>query len=217
MVISRSEAGAERDGAIVEEALPPQEVLFDWRESWKELESRFGLESDECAIFVSVSDQTLYLIRDEGIVRTYPVSTSKYGIGNREGSKKTPVGTHRISKKIGRGVRFGTIFESRMNTGRVAAIYRDSTDTEEDLIATRILWLEGLVPGINRGHGVDSYERRIYIHGTHEEGLIGTPASNGCIRMRNRDVAELFDLVRKGTLVEIQPEFRDDRSASGGS
>ena len=91
-----------------------------------------------------------------------------------------------------------------INTRRIAEIYIDSTDLEEDPITTRIMWLEGLEAGINRGKGIDSYKRHIYIHGTPEGGLIGQPASHGCIRMRNKDVIELFDLVSKDTLVEIQ-------------
>ncbi|MFQ6092176.1 MAG: L,D-transpeptidase family protein, partial [bacterium] len=102
------------------------------------------------------------------------------------------------------GAKIGAIFKSGLNTGEIAKIYTDSTDVQEDLITSRIMWLEGLEAGINKGRDIDSYDRRIYIHGTPEEGLIGVPVSHGCIRMRNKDVIELFDLVSKGTLVEIQ-------------
>jgi len=134
----------------------------------------------------------------------YPISTSKYGVGSAEKSNKTPPGTHRIVEKIGESAKSGAVFKAGIDTGKVATTYSDATDIREDLITTRILWLKGLEPGINRGKGIDSYERHIYIHGTSEEGLIGTTASDGCIRMKNRDVLELFDLVPQGTLVEIQ-------------
>jgi len=144
------------------------------------------------------------LLKSEEVIRTYPVSTSKYGIGNKEGSNKTPLGTHRIYEKVGEGVKIGTIFKARISAGRIAKIYRDSTDVEQDFVITRIMCLEGLEPGINEGKGIDSRDRRIYLHGTPEEGLIGKPASHGCIRMKNDDVVELFDLVKIGTLVEIK-------------
>ena len=96
-----------------------------------------------------------------------------------------------------------TIFRSRANTGKVAKILTEPIDVEEDLVLTRILWLEGLEPGVNRGPGIDSKSRYIYIHGTNEEGLIGTPASHGCLRMKNDDVIDLFDRVPVGTEVWI--------------
>jgi hypothetical protein len=95
------------------------------------------------------------------------------------------------------------VFRSREDTGVIAPILTARVDVEEDLILTRILWLEGLEPGVNRGPGIDSRERYIYIHGTNEEGLIGTPASHGCVRMRNQDVVTLFDLLPVGAEVEI--------------
>jgi len=162
----------------------------------------------EYAITIDVSEQRLFLFdnipfHNAKLIRTYPVSTSKYGVGNEEYSKKTPLGTHSILEKIGEAARVGTIFESRENTGRIATIYTDTTDIEEELITTRILLLKGMVPGLNEGGGVDSYTRRIYIHGTPEEGLIGNPASNGCVRMRSEDIMELFDIVPRGALVCI--------------
>jgi len=172
--------------------------------SLSKLGARFGLKPDEFVLLVSVSRQELCLYRGEEVIKAYPVSTSKYGIGNEEGSNKTPLGTHRIYKKVGEGAPLGTIFKACINTGRIAKIYRDSTDVEEDFIITRIMCLEGLEPGVNKGEGIDSRDRRIYIHGTAEEGLIGKPASGGCVRMKNDDVVELFDLVKAGTLVEIK-------------
>jgi lipoprotein-anchoring transpeptidase ErfK/SrfK len=182
----------------------PQKGLVECKKPLEKLRRRFGLQTGEAALIVKVSEQELYLIKDERIVRSYPVSTSKYGTGNEEGSNKTPLGTHRIYKKVGEGVKIGTIFKACINTGRIAKVYHDTTDVEQDFVITRIMCLEGLEAGINKGEGIDSLERRIYLHGTPEEGLIGRPASHGCIRMKNDDVVELFDLVKIGTLVEIE-------------
>ena len=177
--------------------------LSEWKQSVRKLRSQFGLKPDDFAIIIDVSEQKLYLIKGEEIVRSYPVSTSKYGTGNKKGSNKTPLGTHIIAKKIGEGAKIGAIFKFRKNSGKIAEIYTDATDIQKDLITTRILWLKGIEPGVNQGEGIDSYNRCIYIHGTPEEGLIGRPASSGCIRMKNKDVIELFELVLQGTLVEI--------------
>jgi len=105
-----------------------------------------------------------------------------------------------IAQKIGDGAPLNTIFKSRKNTGKIADIDQQS---DEDYVTSRILWLKGLEPGHNAGPGVDSFARYIYIHGTHEENLIGQPASHGCIRMRNQDVLELFERVQEGTEVLI--------------
>jgi len=174
-----------------------------WKSSVRKLEERFGLKQDEYALVVSVKDQRMFLIRDRKCVRVYPVSTAGEGIGNKKGSNKTPPGTHCIAEKIGTGAAAGQIFKSCVNTGRVAEIYRDATDSPEDLITTRIMRLKGMEPGINRGKGIDSYNRFIYIHGTPEEGLIGKAVSHGCIRMKNDDIIGLFSLIPEGTLIEI--------------
>lgn len=157
--------------------------------------------TNEFIITIDVSKQKLFLFENGKLIRIYPVSTSKYGIGNEKNSRKTPLGTHFIAEKIGEGTNLGTIFESRENTGKIAEIHTDNTDTQEDFITTRILWLKGMELGV--GEGINSYNRYIYIHGTPEEGLIGTPTSHGCIRMKNKDIIELFDLVSQGTLVII--------------
>jgi hypothetical protein len=154
-------------------------------------------------IQVDISEQQLYLYcryRGNEVVKTYRVSTAKNGIGNRSGSGKTPLGRHLIKDKIGDGALLGTIFKARRNTGRIATMNQPGPD----FVTTRIMWLKGLEPGINAGRGIDSYKRYIYIHGTAEENKIGQPASHGCIRMYNREVIELFDLVTEGTLVDIQ-------------
>ena len=163
----------------------------------------FGYNDEQKAIFVKISEQRLYLLQNRHILASYSVSTSRHGTGNRAGSHKTPLGVHRIAEKIGDGCQAGEIIKARKPTGRLAAVVSEPRSAGQDMITTRILWLEGLEPGINRGMGVDSYERYIYIHGTPEEGLIGQPASIGCIRMQNADVIELFNAVDEGTLVQI--------------
>ncbi len=167
------------------------------------LQQKFGLKPGELFIVVDPSDQRLYVVENQTILKSYDVATSKYGIGNEYGSGKTPPGTHRIKEKFGDGARPGAIFKERRNTGKIAQIFKDKTDIPEDLVTTRILWLAGQERGINKGGRIDTQARYIYIHGTPEEGLIGAPASRGCIRMRNADVVELFELVPEGTLVEI--------------
>ncbi len=181
-----------------------------WGAQWKDrridpdtlLDTHFG-EEPEYRIKVFVSRQKIELYRDEEKLKSYPVSTSRYGTGSEAGSYKTPLGLHRIASKIGEDAPEATVFRGRVNQNRQVPIYEDDRRSDEDLVLTRILRLEGLEPGRNRGEGIDSYDRFIYIHGTQEEGLIGRPASRGCIRMKNRDVMELFDKVEEGTFVEI--------------
>jgi hypothetical protein len=141
-------------------------------------------------------------MQEDRVLRSYPVSTSKYGVGNKEGSNKTPLGTHCIVSKIGRNARCGEIIESRRRTGRIARV--KSVNVDKDVITTRILRLRGLEKGINKGVGIDSFKRNIYIHGTPAEHLIGKSASHGCIRMRNRDVIDLFARVKRSTVIEIK-------------
>ena len=155
-------------------------------------------------IIVDISEQRLYLYSNNDLIQSFPVSTSKYGEGQTENSFKTPLGLHEIKEKIGHKAPINTIFTARVNTNKRADVQIKQNDTEDDFVTSRILWLEGLEDGINRGLGVDSYNRYIYIHGTHEEGLIGQKASHGCIRMFNNDVIELFDIVSEGTKVQIR-------------
>ena len=157
------------------------------------------------SVKVVVSEQALYLYKGGEIVKTYPVSTSKYGTGNRLGSGKTPLGTHKVERKIGAEAPLYTIFRNRVNTKQLVAPNFSPRPSGKDFVTTRILWLRGLEPGVNKGGRIDSFRRCIYIHGTPDEGLIGSPASHGCIRMKNKDVAELFDAVPVGALVEILP------------
>lgn len=154
-------------------------------------------------IVVSVSDQKLHLFDSKKLVASYSVSTSKNGTGQLSGSYQTPLGLHQIKEKIGSGASPYAIFESRKNTGKLFS----TTDTQER-ITTRILWLDGLEQGFNRGENqdkkvVDSYKRYIYIHGTNHTEQIGKPASIGCIRMAPEDVIKLYPKVPTKTLVYI--------------
>jgi len=157
-------------------------------------------------IEVDISEQKLYIFctykqgqREE--MKVYPVSTSKYGIGNRSGSGKTPLGRHYIKQKIGYSAPKGMIFKARRSTGRIAIMNRRGAG---DLVTTRIMWLKGREWGKNLGRKIDSFKRYIYIHGTAEENKIGKPASHGCIRMYNSDVIDLFNKVKIGTDVFIR-------------
>tara|TARA_B100001029_G_C15063933_1_gene461543 strand:- start:938 stop:1471 length:534 start_codon:yes stop_codon:yes gene_type:complete len=156
------------------------------------------------SINIKISEQRLYLFMNENLVRSYPISSSAYGEGQLENSLMTPLGKHEIEEKIGKNVEKYHFFTSRIHVPQKANIIHDFIDTEDDLITTRIMWLSGLKDGFNKGTNVDSFKRYIYIHGTHEEGLIGTKASHGCIRMLNHDVLELFDLISEKTIVNIE-------------
>jgi len=155
-------------------------------------------------IEIDISKQRLFLLDNMKIVRSYPISSSKYGEGSTQNSFKTPLGNHVIREMIGNNAIKNTIFTSRINTKRQAEIIHDKAKSDNDYVTTRIMWLDGQEEGKNKGKGVDSYQRYIYIHGTHEEGLIGQKASHGCIRMFNSDVIELFNDVKKGTKVYIK-------------
>jgi len=145
-------------------------------------------------VHISIRDQRLTLKEGETLIRTYPVSTSRFGIGTEEGSLKTPIGRFRVAEKIGDGLPSDTVFQSR-----VPLKADDPLPPTEDLVMSRILWLDGLDE-----HNTNTRERFIYIHGTKHEDKIGNPASHGCVRMRNADVIELFDLVDVGAPVVIE-------------
>jgi hypothetical protein len=153
--------------------------------------------------------QRLYLWEDQPdpqdrqLIREYPVSTARNGLGEENGSYCTPRGRHRIAEKIGEGQPLHAVFKARVPTGEIWSPQLSASEPGRDWILTRILWLEGLEEGRNRGDGVDTHARYIYIHGTDEEHLLGTPASHGCFRMRNADVIELFKLSEVGTEVNI--------------
>jgi hypothetical protein len=145
---------------------------------------------------VSVRDQRLSLVQNGVPVKTYPISTSKFGLGDSPGSNKTPIGAMRVHQKVGSGVRSGTVFHGRRPTGEIVK----PNSPGRDPIVSRILWLEGAERSTKNAR-----DRYIYIHGTPEETTIGTPASYGCIRMRSKDVIDLYDRVTPGSLVVVKP------------
>jgi hypothetical protein len=158
----------------------------------------------ERRIRIDLGAQTLELLDGGGrVLASYRVSTSARGAGEREGSEQTPRGLHEIRAKIGAGAPLGAVFVERRPTGELCTRERVRAEPGRDWVLTRILWLRGLERGRNRCGDRDSMRRFIYIHGTPHEDSIGTPASHGCIRMRNADVVELFDRVEPGTRVEI--------------
>ncbi len=154
-------------------------------------------------LVVDIPAQCLHWVGGDGSCRRYPVSTARAGTGALEGSLRTPLGLHRVSERIGAGAALGAVFKGRRPTGDRAEILTAPVAAERDAVTTRILRLDGVDAGVNRGLGVDTQARYVYIHGTPEEGFIGRPASIGCIRMRNRDVVALFDRVAEGSPVVI--------------
>jgi lipoprotein-anchoring transpeptidase ErfK/SrfK len=155
-------------------------------------------------IVVSLAAQSLDLFDDQGrLLHRYQVSTSKNGPGERKDSYCTPRGRHLIRAKIGAGAAENAIFVGRRPTGEIYTPELGARNPGRDWMLSRILWLSGCEPGFNRLGGVDTMQRYIYIHGSPDAAAVGTPGSIGCIRMRNRDVIELFDLVAPGTEVEI--------------
>lgn len=152
-----------------------------------------GLAADGALLLVSAADQRLALIRAGEVRAHYPVSTSRRGLGSAQDSEQTPAGWHRVATWIGATARPGQVFVARRPTDQVLPPSAWRAAEGGDFVLTRILWLEGLEPGRNRGPGVDSNARFIYLHGTNQEQLLGQPASRGCIRLSNRDIMELFD------------------------
>jgi lipoprotein-anchoring transpeptidase ErfK/SrfK len=146
-------------------------------------------------ILISTVDQKMIVLRDGNRIAEYPVSTSKFGLGDQPGSNDTPLGRLKIKKKIGEKVPAGGVLKSRRFTGEVLAVDAPGRDP----IVTRILWLEG-----TERQNKNAYNRFIYIHGTPEERNLGTPASFGCIRMRSRDVIALYNIVGRGAVVIIE-------------
>jgi len=152
-------------------------------------------------LLVSVEHQVLALVRGAAVSRVWAVSTATVGLDNRDGSGGTPPGLHCIRRKIGTNAVSGTVFASREATGEIWT--PEAGPDDRDLILTRILTLDGLEDGLNRGPGVDSHARYIYIHGTNHPGRIGSPVSRGCVRMTSAHVRDLFELVEEGDPVVI--------------
>jgi L,D-transpeptidase catalytic domain len=153
-------------------------------------------------LIVNIAEQTISLFEKNEFAKKFPCSTSRFGIGQMEGSNRTPLGLHRIAEKTGAGERAGTVFKARKVVGHTS-----QPEFADAKITTRILWLEGLEPGLNKGFNggvnVDSHARYIYIHGTADQNSIGKPASHGCIHLADADLIPLFDLLPSGTLVWI--------------
>ncbi len=180
--------------------------------------SRLGIPTTQWVLVVYVPEQRMDVFEKEQFVRdrfstpldsflaagriyrymkTVTVSTSRFGTGQLDGSFQTPLGLHRIAKKFGAGFPQGTVFKSRNAVGFTWKTHPEAT------IVHRIMWLEGLEPGVNRGDNVDSFKRYIYIHGFYDETTLGRPASCGCIHVAADDLIPLFDTLPEGTLVFI--------------
>lgn len=157
--------------------------------------SSCGSFSPKSKAVVSVADQRLAVVNKTGeVVKTYPVSTSKFGLGSKRGSRHTPLGKMKVAKKIGGGAPAGAVFKSRKRTGEVLKPNAPGRDP----IVTRIMWLDGL-----EYYNRNTFSRYIYIHGTPEEKKIGSPASYGCIRMTSKDVIDLYRRLDEGSEVKV--------------
>ena len=156
-------------------------------------------------VVISVKDQKLMLLQNDSKVAVYPVSTSKYGMGDFWGRMTTPLGYMQVAQKIGDNAPLGAVFHNRRFTGEVIRPNAPGRDP----ITTRIIWLRGLEP-----QNAHAFSRCIYIHGTSEEKTLGRPASYGCIRMRASDVAALYNRLPLGALVQIVPDHLPSRSKS---
>lgn len=160
----------------------------------------------QLSIIIDVATQELRVL---GLPepRVYPVSTALNGVGEQEGSGRTPRGQHVISDKFGGDQLQNSVFVARVPTGEVYSPELAAQHPQRDWILSRILWLSGLQPGFNQGAGCDSHARYIYIHGTPDSEPMGIPQSHGCVRMRNSDVIALYELVQVGTPVDIYEAF----------
>ncbi len=148
----------------------------------------------EISLRVSIARQEMEVLDASGnVLRRYPVSTSRFGQGSEPGSLRTPLGRFHVAERFGDGAEPGAVFKNRLPTGE-----NGLGATDDDLVLTRILWLDG-----DEDHNANTRDRYIYIHGTNHEAAIGQPASHGCIRMRNGDVGELYELAVCGTVVTI--------------
>ncbi|HVU08262.1 MAG TPA: L,D-transpeptidase [Verrucomicrobiae bacterium] len=163
---------------------------------------KYSISPTQFILTVNIAEQIVSLFEQNKFVRKFFCSTSRFGIGQTEGSNCTPLGLHCIAEKIGAGEPAGTVFKARKVVGHTS-----QPEFADAKITTRILWLEGLEPGLNKGFDgsvdVDSHARYIYIHGTADQNSVGKPASHGCIHLSDADLIPLFDLLPVGTLVWI--------------
>ncbi|MEM9385804.1 MAG: L,D-transpeptidase [Pseudomonadota bacterium] len=155
------------------------------------------------SVHVDIASQRLRWSDGHGHAQSFLVSTAASGIGQQMGSEQTPLGRHVVRARIGDGAPLRAVFVGRRETGEIWSPQLDVQFPARDWILTRILWLSGTEPGLNRLGRVDSMRRYIYIHGTPDDQPMGRPASHGCVRMRNDDVLWLFDHVPVGTPVTI--------------
>ena len=167
------------------------------------IENKCDKSFDE-VLLVSVKDQKMYHIKQGEVLSEYVISSSVYGEGSKDGSNKTPLGLHKVKSKFGDKTPINGKMIGRVFYGKITTIYTGNSKSKTDDVLSRILWLDGMEEGLNKGDGIDSYSRYIYIHGTSEEGQLGKPASHGCIRMKNKEVIELYDKIKIGTLVLIK-------------
>jgi hypothetical protein len=164
---------------------------------------RHGIRPSRFVLAAGVTTQRMALFERSacggryGFRRTFLISTSRFGIGQVEGSNGTPLGLHRIAEKIGGGHPIGTVFKARRPVGFTWQGMPDGA------IAHRVLWLEGVEPGLNRGGNVDSFRRYVYIHGCGDETTLGRPMSRGCIHLAAADLMPLYEMAPAGTLVWI--------------
>ena len=171
----------------------------------------YGLPTDGILLVVDVPSQILTIVDAGAVVGRRLVSTASAGVGNQTGSNQTPAGWHRIEERIGDGEPRGRVFRNRLPQPEILSGDELLAPESGDYVLTRILWLRGLQPGWNAGPGVDSHDRCIYLHGTNQEQLLGTPASHGCIRLSNDDVIALFELVRdRETWCLVQASSQND-------
>jgi len=165
----------------------------------------------DITLFVNITSQTLSVIVNDKTEKIYPIATAKNGIGQIENSECTPLGSHRIAEKIGQDAAENTLFVGRVAQDEVYSESLAKQNPNRDWILTRILWLDGLEPGLNcgtsteiEGASCDTKSRYVYIHGCPDSHAMQIPSSHGCVKMRNSDIIQLFDLVEVDTLVSIE-------------
>jgi len=190
------------DAALSNAALSESDWEYLYSKGWQ---TRVG---DDLALYVSIPPQRMYVIQGKTVLWQTPIATSRNGAGQVANSMQTPLGWHRVAEKFGEDAAWGQVFRSRAAS---AKIWDGQEVIQEGLVLTRILWLEGLEEGFNKGknekgESVDSKERYIYIHGTNKEHCIGTPMSDGCVNMYNDDVIKLYGMVPVGVLTFIGGE-----------
>jgi len=165
--------------------------------------SSININNNGKVIDIDVNKQQLTLLHGADIIACYDVSTAKNGVGQQNGSECTPLGKHLIRAKIGAGAKENTVFIGRRESGEIFNEELRENNPERDCILTRILWLSGLEKGTNMGGEVDTMRRYIYIHGCPDTDSFSSPSSHGCVKMRNKDIIELFNNIVAGTCVLI--------------